>query len=121
MTKVRSRDSSMIDDRRGQSGGGGGMRFPGMGGGGGGGFPFPMKAGGGILGIIVVEDIFLAIFLVSKGMAIASKRGSLRWIRAEEIDFVSDVKEFAELTLASEEYRAAQPPSKAGKVSAMFF
>jgi len=55
MTKVRSRDSSMIDDRRGRSGGGGGMRLPGMGGGGGGGgFPFPMKAGGGLLGIIIV-------------------------------------------------------------------
>ena len=68
MTKVRSSDSSMIDDRRGQSGGGrsgggglgglfpgagGGGGFPG-GGGGGGGFPFPMKAGGGMLGIIMV-------------------------------------------------------------------
>jgi uncharacterized protein len=65
MTKVRSSDSSMIDDRRGQSGGGGGGLgglFPGMGGGGGGfpggggggSFPFPMKAGGGMLGIILV-------------------------------------------------------------------
>ena len=65
MTKVRSSDSSMIDDRRGQSGGGGGGGlgglFPGAGGsggfpggGGGGGFPFPMKAGGGMLGIIMV-------------------------------------------------------------------
>ena len=65
MTKVRSSDSSMIDDRRGQSGGGGGGLgglFPGGGGGGGfpggggggGGFPFPMKAGGGMLGIILV-------------------------------------------------------------------
>jgi predicted metalloprotease len=55
MTKVRSTNDSMIDDRRGQSsGGGGGFSFPGMGGGGGGGFPFPMKAGGGILGIVVM-------------------------------------------------------------------
>ena len=63
MTKVRSSDSSMIDDRRGQSGGGGGGLgglFPGAGGGGGfpggggSGFPFPMKAGGGMLGIIMV-------------------------------------------------------------------
>jgi hypothetical protein len=38
MTKVRSDDSSMIDDRRGRGGGGGG----GMGG-----FPFPMGQGGG--------------------------------------------------------------------------
>jgi len=53
MTKVRSSDGKMIDDRRGRSGGGSGG-FPGLGGGGGGGFPFPMKAGGGLLGIIVV-------------------------------------------------------------------
>lgn len=53
MTKVRSSDGSMIDDRRGQGGRGGGLSFPGMGGGGGG-FPFPMKAGGGILGLLVV-------------------------------------------------------------------
>ena len=51
MTKVRSKDGSLIDDRRGQSGGGGGFSFPG---GSGGGFPFPMKAGGGILGLLVV-------------------------------------------------------------------
>ena len=55
MTKVRSSDGSMIDDRRGRSGGrGGGGGFPGLGGGGAGGFPFPMKAGGGLLGIIMV-------------------------------------------------------------------
>ncbi len=55
MTKVRSSDGSMIDDRRGRSGGRGGG-FPGLGGGGGGagGVPFPMKAGGGLLGIIMV-------------------------------------------------------------------
>jgi len=43
MTKVRSGNSSMIDDRRGSGGGLGG-----------GGFPIPMKAGGGVLGIIVL-------------------------------------------------------------------
>ena len=48
MTKVRSRNDSMIDDRR--SGGGRGG-FPG---GGGGGFPFPMKAGGGLIGVLVM-------------------------------------------------------------------
>ena len=47
MTKIRSGDSSMIDDRRGSGGGG-------MFGGGGGGFPIPIKAGGGVLGIIVL-------------------------------------------------------------------
>jgi predicted metalloprotease len=56
MTKVRSTDSSNIDDRRG-SGGGGGGGLPGLGGGG---FPIPMKAGGGILGLIVV---LAALFL----------------------------------------------------------
>jgi len=49
MTRIRSGDSSMIDDRRG-SGGGGGV----LGGLGGGGFPFPIKAGGGVLGIVVL-------------------------------------------------------------------
>lgn len=48
MTKVRSRNDSMIDDRR--SGGGRGG-FPG---GGGGGFPFPIKAGGGLIGVLVM-------------------------------------------------------------------
>ncbi|MCB1002290.1 MAG: neutral zinc metallopeptidase [Acidimicrobiales bacterium] len=52
MTKVRSSDGSMIDDRRGRGGGGRGGGFPGLGGGGG--LPFPMKAGGGLLGLIVV-------------------------------------------------------------------
>ncbi len=54
MTKVRSSDSSMIDDRRGSGGGGGG--FPGLGGGG---FPFPMKAGGGLLGLVVLVAALL--------------------------------------------------------------
>jgi uncharacterized protein len=56
VTKIRSTDSSNIDDVRGQGGGGGGgFRIPGMGGGGGGmGLPGGMKAGGGLLGIIVL-------------------------------------------------------------------
>jgi predicted metalloprotease len=44
MTKIRSRSSGSIQDRRGQ---GGGM-------GAGGGFPIPIKAGGGLVGIIVL-------------------------------------------------------------------
>jgi uncharacterized protein len=47
MTKIRSGNSSMIDDRRGSGGG----ASSGLGGGG---FPFPMKAGGGLLGIVVL-------------------------------------------------------------------
>jgi predicted metalloprotease len=58
VTKIRSRDASQIQDRRGQGGGGGGFGFPG--GGGGGGFPIPTKAGGGILGLII---LLAAIFL----------------------------------------------------------
>jgi len=54
MTKIRSSDSSMVDDRRGSGGGGGGgFSFPGMGGGGGG-MGFPIKAGGGVLGLLLV-------------------------------------------------------------------
>ncbi len=43
MTKIRSGNSTMIDDRRGSGSGLGG-----------GGFPIPIKAGGGVLGIIVL-------------------------------------------------------------------
>jgi predicted metalloprotease len=55
MTKIRSRDSSRIQDRRGSGGGrGGGFGFPG----GGGGFPIPTRAGGGgLLGILVLLAI----------------------------------------------------------------
>jgi predicted metalloprotease len=58
VTKIRSTDSSNIDDVRGQ-GGGGGFRIPGMGGGGGMGLPGGMKAGGGLLGIIVLLAVLL--------------------------------------------------------------
>lgn len=70
MTKIRSKDSSMIDDRRGQSGSGGGMGgfpFP-MGGGSGGGGGLPgglgglFKGGGGMMAILLV----LAIMFLPK-------------------------------------------------------
>jgi predicted metalloprotease len=82
MTKVRSSDGSMIDDRRGRGGRGGGGRsgggfpFPGMGGGGGGGgFPFPMKAGGGILGLIVVLAAVVLPQLLGAGGSTSSPSG----------------------------------------------
>jgi hypothetical protein len=56
VTKIRTTDSSRIQDRRGQ--GGGGFSFPGLGGGGG--MGIPTKMGGGIIGIIVV---LAALFL----------------------------------------------------------
>ncbi len=66
MTKIRSTDGSRIDDRRGRSSGGSSGGFPfqipgmGRGGGGGGGLPGGLKAGGGILGIVV---LLAALFL----------------------------------------------------------
>ena len=65
MTKIRSGDSSMIDDRRG-GGGGGGL----SGALGGGGLRFPMKAGGGLLGIVVLlASLFLPKLLNSSPTA----------------------------------------------------
>jgi predicted metalloprotease len=57
VTKIRSTESSRVEDLRGQGGGGGGFNFPGLGGGGG--LGIPIKAGGGILGLIVVAAAIL--------------------------------------------------------------
>ncbi len=60
MTKVRSTDGSMIDDRRGQRGGGG---LGGLGGG----LPIPIKAGGGLVGILVLLAAVLLPRLLGSG------------------------------------------------------
>ncbi|MEY2415703.1 MAG: uncharacterized protein QOH53_1037, partial [Ilumatobacteraceae bacterium] len=63
MTKIRSGDSSMIDDRRGS---GGGVFSGGLGG-----FPIPIKAGGGVLGIIVLLASLLLPRLLNGGQSAA--------------------------------------------------
>lgn len=75
MTKIRSKDKSNIDDRRGQGGGGGGFSFPGMGAGGGGGMGLPggMKAGGGMLGIIVLLAALFLPKLLGSGAGTSSQ------------------------------------------------
>jgi uncharacterized protein len=86
VTKVRSSDSSMIQDRRSSGGGGGGMSLPGMGGGGGG-FPFPMKAGGGLLGIIVmVAALILPKLLGASGGTPSLSQGGSATPSAESAD-----------------------------------
>ena len=66
MTRIRSGDSSMIDDRRGSGGGGG---FGGLGGIGG--FPIPIRAGGGVLGVIVLLASVLLPRLLNGGQSAA--------------------------------------------------
>ncbi len=63
MTRIRSGDSSMIDDRRGSGGGGG---FGGLGG-----LPIPIKAGGGLLGVIVLLASLLLPRLLNGGQSAA--------------------------------------------------
>ncbi|HEX2785540.1 MAG TPA: neutral zinc metallopeptidase [Ilumatobacteraceae bacterium] len=65
MTRIRSGNSSMIDDRRGSGIGSGGL-------GGLGGLSFPIKAGGGMLGIIVMLASLLLPRLLNGGQSAAS-------------------------------------------------
>jgi len=76
MTKIRSRDASRIEDRRGSGGGGLGGLGDVLGGslgrsGGGGGFPIPgglVKGGGGLVGLIIVAAVFLLPKLFGGGL-----------------------------------------------------
>ena len=72
MTKIRSRDASRIQDRRGSGGGGGGLGLP-LGGGG-----IPMKAGGGLLGILVLLAVFLLPRLMGGGGDGSSGSGAVQ-------------------------------------------
>ena len=69
MTKIRSSRTGRVRDRRGASGGGA-MGIPGLGGAfgrGGGGMGLPMKAGGGLIGMIVLLAVVLLPQLLSGG------------------------------------------------------
>jgi predicted metalloprotease len=84
MTKIRSRDASRIEDRRGQGGGGRGLGLDdllkgglsgGSGGGGGGGLPIPgglgglLKGGGGIMTLLVLAAVFILPKLMNGGLS----------------------------------------------------
>lgn len=72
MTKIRSRSTSRVRDLRG--GGGGGFNFPGLGGGGGGGIP--IKAGGGLIGLLVLAAAIFLPRLLGGGQSALSTGGS---------------------------------------------
>jgi predicted metalloprotease len=76
VTKIRSKDSSQIEDRRGQGGGGGGgMGFP-FPGGGGGGMGIPMKGGGGLVAILLLlAAMFLPKLLGGASQAVSTGDG----------------------------------------------
>ena len=78
MTKIRSRDASRIQDRRGQGGGGGGLGLDDLLGGaagrGGGGLPIPgglgglAKGGGGLVMLLVLAAVFILPKLMGGGL-----------------------------------------------------
>ena len=97
MTKIRSRDASRIDDRRGQGGGGGGLPgglgdllrggLGGGGGRGGGGLPMPggggmgglgslLKGGGGLMAVLVMAAVFILPKLMGGASATSNVAGA---------------------------------------------
>lgn len=57
MARIRSKNSSLVKDSRGRSGGGG-LSFPGLGGGGSAmGFPGGIKGGGGLIGLLLIAAV----------------------------------------------------------------
>jgi len=76
MTRIRSSNSSMIDDRRGRGGRGGGFSLPGMGGRGrGGGMGIPIRTGGGLVGILIVLAATLLPRMLSSGAGTSNLGG----------------------------------------------
>jgi predicted metalloprotease len=69
MTKIRSSRSGRVRDRRGSGGGGFpfGGSIPGLGGRGGGGGGIPIKAGGGIIGLIILAAVFILPQVLGSG------------------------------------------------------
>jgi predicted metalloprotease len=86
MTKIRSRDASRIQDRRGQGGGSGGLGDllkGGVGGGGGGGLPIPggglgglLKGGGGLIGLLLIAAMFFLPKLLGGATSTGVGQGS---------------------------------------------
>jgi hypothetical protein len=87
MTKIRSRSSGSIQDRRGR-GGGGGL------GGGLGGMNFPIKAGGGLLGIVVLlATMFLPKLLGGLGGTSAASVSPGSESSGEDVECVTEIEQ----------------------------
>ncbi|PWN48812.1 amino acid permease [Violaceomyces palustris] len=66
--------------------------------------------------------IFLALLIFWKSYGLIVRKGSrFGWIRAEEMDFKSDIDYFEKLTSLSEEKRASKQRSKLDRVIDFFF